>query len=419
MLLCLRFCACLRPKRKGAAGRFDLYRASFNRPAVTASQRVALCHRVDKRRASEDLTVPMMNFYEEFDVPNDASGEEIRQAYRALARVLHPDSQTDEKLRALAACQMKRLHEIIAILGDPKKRRAYDESLAAAAYPNIAAVHWPPAGEPFVQQPSGFELAHSALRHWSWILMGCMILGSGFWYMTARVPNTAESAPATFSMAPPPNLTDPAPRPVERAAKNETGEQPVVGARLSPATAAALQEKPSAAEPERPGLPAVILPTPVTLPGLIPTAAHSASAHAPEVRVPENPPSVLSVQRAPFAGEWFYVPAIEKPDPHLYAPVDIELQLTEKDGMLDGQYRGRYKVPDAAVSQDVAFHAQGKSSAGTSAALVWKSSDGASGEIDLDLSQPNLMKVTWWTTQLGRRPALSSGASTLFRQQAP
>jgi hypothetical protein len=156
---------------------------------------------------------------------------------------------------------------------------------------------------------------------------------------------------------------------------------------------------------------------PVTLPGLPPIAAYA--ARAPEAPKPEYPPSVPSPQRSSFVGEWFYAPAIEKPDPHLYPPVDIEFRLTEKDGILDGQYRGRYKVPDTAVSQDVVFQVQGKSSAGPSAALIWTSSDGANGEIDLVLRQPNLMRVTWWTTQLGRRPGLSSGAATLLRQQTP
>jgi hypothetical protein len=356
----------------------------------------------------------MMNFYEEFGVRNDASVEEIRQAYKTLARVLHPDSQMDEKLRAAAACQMKRLHEILDIFVDPGKRHAYDESLAAAAN---AALHWAahaPA-EPFVQPPDKFEFAKSALRHWSWILMGCMILGSGYWYMTARAPVTAESAPIRFSPAAPPDAAGPLFQPVQRAAKHEIGE-PLAAARVSPPAETVLPENPTAAKPEQPALPDVSVPAPVALPGLAPAPAYS--ARVPEVREPANAPSVPSARSA-FAGEWFYVPAIEKPDPHLYAPVDIEFHLLEKDGVLDGRYRGRYKVPDAAVSQDVAFQVQGKSPTGASAALSWTSGDGANGEIDLNLLQPNMMKVTWWTTQLGRRPGLSSGVATLIRQQAP
>ena len=361
---------------------------------------------------------PMMNFYEEFGVRNDASVEEIRQAYKTLARVLHPDSQMDEKLRAAAACQMKRLHEILDIFLDPRKRRAYDESLAAAAYPN-AALHWAPpeAAEPSVRPLDKFEFAQSALRHWSWILMACMILGSGFWYVTARIPTLAESVPNGLPHEALPNGTGPVLRPVEQTAKHETGDSAAVETRLSSVAEAALPKELGAAKPESPGLPNVPVPIPGALSGPAPTSAYS--ARAPEVPEPEDAPSVPSIHGSSFAGEWFYVPAIEKPDPHLYPPVDIEFQLTEKDGILDGQYRGKYKVSDTAVSQDVLFQVQGKSPAGASAALVWTSSDGANGEIDLVLRQPNLMRVTWWTTKLGRRPGLSSGAATLFRQQTP
>jgi len=357
----------------------------------------------------------MMNFYEEFGVRNDASVEEIRQAYKTLARVLHPDSQMDEKLRAAAACQMKRLHEILDIFLDPRKRRAYDESLAAAAYPN-AALHWAPPAEPSVRPLDKFELAQSALRHWSWILMGCMILGSGFWYVTARGPTPAESVPNRFPNAALPDGTGPVLRPVEQAAKHEIRDS-AVGTRLSSVAEPALPEELGAAKPESPGLPDGPVPIPVALSGPAPTAAYS--ARAPEVPEPEYASSVPSIHGSSFAGDWFYVPAIEKPDSHLYPPVDIEFHLTEKDGSLGGQYRGKYKVPDTAVSQDVLFQVQGKSPAGASAALVWTSNDGANGEIDLVLRQPNLMTVTWWTTRLGRRPGLSSGAATLFRQQTP
>ena len=359
----------------------------------------------------------MMNFYEEFGVPNDASVEEIRQAYKALARVLHPDSQTDEKLRVVAACQMKRLHEVLDILANTGKRRAYDEGLAAVAYPNAAPhPHRDPhaAAEPFVQQLGKFNSAQSAFRYWYWVLIGCMMLGSGFWYMTARVPTTAESVPGGFSMAAPPNGTDPVRRPVEKAAKHEV-VVPVARTRLSPA--AALPEESRAANPELPGLPDVSRPIPVAVSGLTPTAAYS--SRAATAHQPENAPLAPQARAASFAGEWFYAPAIEKPDPHLYAPVDIELRLAEKDGRLDGQYHGRYKVPDTAISQDVVFQVQGKSSDGSSAALAWTSSDGANGEIDLDLREPNLMRVAWWTTRLGKQPSLSSGAATLLRQQTP
>ena len=166
------------------------------------------------------LRRPMMNYYEEFGVPQDATVEEIRQAYKTLARVLHPDSQTDEKLRAAAASQMKRLHEVLDILVDPAKRRAYDASFAPAVY-SSDAMNWAPyaGAAPFLRPLGNPGLAQSALRHWFWILIGSMILGSGFWYLTARAPAPPESSANAFSAAPPPDGAGPVSRPAEPAAK--------------------------------------------------------------------------------------------------------------------------------------------------------------------------------------------------------
>ena len=40
-----------------------------------------------------------MNFYEELGVPPDAPLAAIRDAYRNVARLLHPDAQTDPVLK--------------------------------------------------------------------------------------------------------------------------------------------------------------------------------------------------------------------------------------------------------------------------------------------------------------------------------
>jgi len=70
-----------------------------------------------------------MNYYEELAVAEDASLDEIRQAYRGLARLLHPDNQLDPRLKSAAEIQMIRLNEILATLADPEKRRQYNASL--------------------------------------------------------------------------------------------------------------------------------------------------------------------------------------------------------------------------------------------------------------------------------------------------
>jgi len=40
-----------------------------------------------------------MNYYEELGIRQDAALEEIRQAYKLLARLLHPDAQPDARLK--------------------------------------------------------------------------------------------------------------------------------------------------------------------------------------------------------------------------------------------------------------------------------------------------------------------------------
>jgi curved DNA-binding protein CbpA len=52
--------------------------------------------------------VRRVNYYEEFGIPGDASAAKIRQAYKTLARVLHPDAHPDEALKAVAERQMRR-----------------------------------------------------------------------------------------------------------------------------------------------------------------------------------------------------------------------------------------------------------------------------------------------------------------------
>jgi hypothetical protein len=67
----------------------------------------------------------MENYYKILDISEKASIEEIKRAYRSLARKYHPDmNQTSE-----AELMFKKINEAYKVLSNPGARRAYDEKL--------------------------------------------------------------------------------------------------------------------------------------------------------------------------------------------------------------------------------------------------------------------------------------------------
>lgn len=64
------------------------------------------------------------DYYEILGVKKDASQEEIKKAYRRLARKYHPDVNPNDKT---AEQKFKEINEAYEVLGDPKKRAEYDQ----------------------------------------------------------------------------------------------------------------------------------------------------------------------------------------------------------------------------------------------------------------------------------------------------
>ncbi len=66
------------------------------------------------------------DYYEILGVDRNASEEEIKKAYRRIARQHHPDTQTSEQEKKAAEETFKEINEAYATLSDQDKRRRYD-----------------------------------------------------------------------------------------------------------------------------------------------------------------------------------------------------------------------------------------------------------------------------------------------------
>ncbi|XVE94552.1 hypothetical protein REPUB_Repub02eG0018400 [Reevesia pubescens] len=121
---------------------FSSVSANFMGPKVSIKETNSLPTRVQFRTlrisaactSTAERTVSHIaspsSLYEVLGIQMGATSEEIKAAYRRLARVLHPDvSAKVQNNNATAAHEFIKVHEAYSTLSDPEKRADYDRTL--------------------------------------------------------------------------------------------------------------------------------------------------------------------------------------------------------------------------------------------------------------------------------------------------
>jgi len=349
-----------------------------------------------------------MTYYDEMGIARGASTAEIRSAYRQMAKLFHPDLQSDAHLRQLAETQMVRLNTILAVLLDPASRRKYERSLEAASgsldpLPPIAAQTPLQAGVRKFLARRGFQA-----DFWVWmaaLAAAVIIIAVLFWDRTAPGPVSpaliaADSKDATESA-----LASKRTISSRADSKYRTRKSPD----LKTAGAGALRHNRRAASPERSVAASALQPPPSLAPETIVAGEPPAIPGLLDIRTAVPAPAVSIV------GDWLHIPEPgESVSRDRYPPEFIQMRIDGTDGKIRGSYDARYRVLDRAVSGAVSFQFAGRAD-GAAAAFEWASQGGAAGRIELKLLSPTKVRVVWRTTKPSHRPVLVSGTAVLTR----
>src|SRR5256886_8026156 len=96
------------------------------------------------------MPVRFRDYYETLGVPKTATEDDMRSSFRKLARKYHPDVAKDKKA---AEEKFKEINEAYEVLGDPEKRKKYDQ--LGADWNRPGGFQPPPEWQRQGQQPGG------------------------------------------------------------------------------------------------------------------------------------------------------------------------------------------------------------------------------------------------------------------------
>jgi molecular chaperone DnaJ len=88
---------------------------------------------------------PTKDFYAVLGVSPTATADEIKKAYRKLAKQWHPDANANDPK---ASERFKEISEAYGVIGDPEKRKQYDEMRRLGAFGGFGGARPGPGGRP-------------------------------------------------------------------------------------------------------------------------------------------------------------------------------------------------------------------------------------------------------------------------------
>ncbi len=341
-----------------------------------------------------------ITYYEELGVENTASADEIRDAFRALARLLHPDQQSDPQLKEMAERQMRKLNRIYAVLSDATRRTAYDASLNSRNAPII------------VFSGSDGNLKKLLVRGGAAaaIVFGTFLL---IWFMVTsnnEVRGQEPRLPASAKTADGPDdagdqvarLRDQL-RTVETERNSALEQLARLGAKpLDPAGAKSRIAKEESALP--------VSTTATTATALTELSPSSTAAIPPD----ENDSKATAMQ---FAGLWVFGKSgsASPGGKSQYSPEFIDVTVIERNGSLHGQYHSRYQVLDHGISPDVDFTFSGIPT-GSTLDCAWQGPGGAKGRLTMKLLPASTVEIAWNATERGTQQWLMNGTAMLNKK---
>jgi curved DNA-binding protein CbpA len=356
-----------------------------------------------------------ITFYEELGVAPAASPAELREAFRTLVRLLHPDQQTDPHLKDAAEKQMRKLNRIYAVLSDPDRRRRYDQSLAGGYRPPIIIAG--PVPNPTHRWGAG---------RITWAALLFFVAGLLIWFTKDNITGALrsfdqtsfdqssldQSSDTAWNSAPAPDVSDVTVDDVSRIAQLQGDLRTVTlerdealseldRLRGNDSAGATIGSEPLTAPADR--------SSPVAIADLPLATRATMLISAPPVRV--DRPALR-----PMSGFWYYSrPSRGQHNTNrsLYLPEFIEATISDENGVIHGKYRARFQTADRAISPDVDFSFSGPSGTAT---YPWIGAAGAKGELTLKLVSENSLRVDWTTTDLGTQQGLASGTAVLTRR---